>query len=110
MFVYIVGAFRDALTVSLIFLALGFVRGHAKRQSPSVSWPSRNRPRRSRKGITNIADKIGTFYGEKAAETGHAKPSAKSTALLDTLGRLFHILYQVGRLTIQERTNLINVL
>ena len=110
MFVYIVGAFRDALTVSLIFLALGFVRGHAKRQSPSVIWPSQNRPRRSRKGITNIADKIGTIYGEKAAETGHAKPSAKPNALLDAPVRLFHILQEVGRLTVQKATDFVYVL
>ena len=110
MFVYIVGAFRDALTVSLIFLALGFVRGHAKRQSPSVSWPSRNRPRRSRKGITNIADKIGTIYGEKAAETGHAKPSAKPNALLNAPVRLLYILQKVGRLTVQKATDFVYVL
>ena len=110
MFVYIIGAFRDALTVSLIFLALGFVRGHAKRQSVEIYRSSHYVPRRSRKGITNIADKIGTIYGEKAAETGHAKPSAKPNALLNAPVRLLYILQKVGRLTVQKATDFVYVL
>ena len=58
MFKDIIGAFRDVLTVSLIFLALGFVRGHAKTQSGTRRSISHNIARRSGKGISNIADKI----------------------------------------------------
>ena len=70
----------------------------------------KNAPRRPRKGITNIADKIGAFSSVFASLGIAAAPFRKTTALLDTLGRLFYILYQVGGLTIQERANLINVL
>ena len=110
MFVYIIGTFRDVLAVSPIFDALGFVRGHAKRQSGCRRSRSQKCPRRPRKGITNIADKIGTFSSVFASLGIAAAPFRKTTALLDTLGRLFYILYQVGGLTIQERANLINVL
>ena len=40
----IIGAFRNAGLVSLIFLALGFVRGHAKPQSVEIYRPSHNIP------------------------------------------------------------------
>ena len=110
MFVYIVGAFRDALTVSLIFLALGFVRGHAKRQSPSVSWPSQNHPRRSRKGITNIADKIEALCPAFLPSATPPAAFRKPNALLDAPVRLFHILQEVGRLTVQKATDFVYVL
>ena len=80
----IIGALRDELAVSPIFLSLGFVGGHAKTQSGCRRSRSYKYPRRPRKGITDFADEIGAIYGEKAAEAGHAKPSAKSTVLLDT--------------------------
>lgn len=61
MLLYVIRAFRDVLTVSPSILPLGFARGHAKTQSVEIYRSSHYIPRRSRKGLTNIADKNGAI-------------------------------------------------